>query len=88
MDVEPAIIEQIERYTPPPSDRAKQLARDLINVKRVPVGFSEAARLASESASYYGCQPYPWHHFTDWKTEERGPFPRCMPIVRTGVDRG
>lgn len=87
MDVESSIIEQIERQEQAPSDRAQDLARDLINVPRAPERWADSVRRGAESAAYYENQPYPWWHFGDWDTQQRGPFPRCMPIVRTGIDK-
>jgi hypothetical protein len=69
------------------ADRAKRLAEALIGVRRAPVGWEIVRRLATEAEAYFSLTPYPWHHFSEWMTEERGPYPCCMPFGRTSVQR-
>jgi hypothetical protein len=40
--------------------------------------------------AYHSLQPYPQFSplTKDWKTEERGPYPRCLPFVRHVVEKG
>lgn len=37
---------------------------------------------ARRARAYHGLNPYPEYSFKDWKTEERGPHPRCRPFVQ------
>lgn len=67
--------------------RRVRLAAALIGVTREPAGFAALDLCAREAHSYHQLNPYPWWHFRDWKPEERGPYPRCMPFGRTAVLR-
>lgn len=63
---------------------------DLIGTKYNPPGF-DSTRIASRVAkAYHKLMPYP--NFSpmtkDWKTEERGPLPRCMALPRNLVKDG
>ena len=73
-------------YNLRPSDA--DLAAAIINTKVPPYGLSNIRELAKEARAYHALDPYPLFHFKDWKTEERGTLPRCMPFVRTIVERG
>ena len=64
------------------------LAASLINTQTLPAGLSAVIRKASEARAYYNLDPYPAFWFSDWKTEDRGPLPRCMPFARSITDRG
>lgn len=55
---------------------------EIINVKAVPPGFSDYKKKAQTNRAYYNGDPYPYFGFQNWKTEELGPFPRCMPIPK------
>jgi len=67
---------------------AQQLAEALINTKGLPAGLGRIRELAAQARAYHGLNPYPAHWFADWKTEDRGPLPRCLPIARSVVRRG
>lgn len=68
--------------------RAKRLAAALINTPRAPAGYAAVMRLAAEASAYDALNPYPWWHFHEWKPEERGPYPRAMPFIRSIIRRG
>jgi hypothetical protein len=70
------------------SPTATITAAQLIGVRAVPAGLSRIKELALESRAYHVMDPYPFHHFRDWKTEDRGPLPRCLPVARGIVGRG
>lgn len=57
---------------------------DLIGTKNLPSSFSAVRRASRQARAYYQLVPYPMYSrmTTDWKTEERGPYPRCRPFVR------
>ncbi|MES1227770.1 MAG: hypothetical protein ABUL72_03810, partial [Armatimonadota bacterium] len=63
-------------------------ARELIGVKGAPAEYKAMAARAEEATAYYFQNPYPWYAFSDWNTEDRGPLPRCMPLVRNTINRG
>lgn len=67
---------------------SRELAAKLIGVQRAPAGYAELLQVAQEAEAYHALNPYPYWHFQEWKTEERGPYPRCMPFGRTAVLRG
>ena len=58
---------------------------DLFGVKNAPPEYREAQALAREARAYFDLRPYPWFCFADWKNEDRGPLPQCLPFVRTAV---
>lgn len=62
-------------------------ARELVGTRHAPYGFDVVRERAAEAEAYHRLAPYPTWHFGDWKVEERGPLPRCMPFVRTAVRR-
>lgn len=66
----------------------QQLAASLINTKTLPPGLGRLTEQAQEARAYDTLQPYPLYHFRDWKTEDRGPLPRCMPFAKSIVRRG
>ncbi len=70
------------------ADRVRQLAAALINTKFFPPGFTAVRQMAWEAAAYHNLRPYPYWQFADWKTEERGPLPRCLPLPRRIVNKG
>ena len=78
-------VAQLQRQ--PAADRARQLARRLVGVQCAPPGSEAVHAYAEEAGAYHSLAPYPWFHFREWKTEERGPLPRCMPFVRSAVRR-
>jgi hypothetical protein len=46
-----------------------------------------AKRHAMRAQAYYELAPYPVFGFTEWKTEDRGPLPKCMPFCANLVKR-
>lgn len=44
-------------------------------------------RMAMRAQAYYDLSPYPIFGFQEWKTEERGPLPKCMPFCSNIVRR-
>lgn len=76
-----------ERTYKTDQERQRALAANLINTKHAPVGFDTAFRLAAEANAYHTLTPYPWWAFREWRIEERGPYPVCMPFVRAAVQR-
>jgi len=65
-----------------------ELAAGLIGTSSLPPGLSYVRERAREARAYHLLDPYPLYHFRDWKTEDRGPLPRCLPIARSIVRRG
>lgn len=54
----------------------------LINTKFAPGGYSIVRFSAGQARGYHELDPYPYFAFYDWRTEERGPLPICIPIER------
>lgn len=52
-----------------------------------PPGFRNYLVRAFESEAYYGGYPYPAYALRSWKTEELGPYPTPLPIMKSIVDR-
>lgn len=50
--------------------------------KGQPPKFKDYLFQARRARAYHGLNPYPEYSFKDWKTEERGPVPRCRPFVQ------
>lgn len=63
-------------------------ANDLIGCRYDPSGHSALQALRIEARAYHKLNPYPWFHFKDWRTESRGPLPRCLPFVNDIVRDG
>ena len=63
-------------------------AAGLIGVKGLPSGLGVIIEQAREARAYNGLNPYPLYHYRDWKTEDRGPLPRCLPLAKSIVNRG
>lgn len=70
------------------AERIKRQAAELIGVKARPAGYQLVVNAGTEAFAYHQLNPYPWFHFQDWKTEDRGPLPRCMPFVKGTVVKG
>lgn len=68
--------------------RTRELARVLVNTKFYPPGFQALRLTAHEAMAYHNLRPYPYFAFAEWKTEERGPMPRCLPIAQRTVRKG
>lgn len=64
------------------------MAAALIGVKGTPQGLQELQLHAAEAEDYNRLRPYPLWQFQTWKTEEKGPLPRCMPLPKRIVRRG
>jgi hypothetical protein len=67
--------------------RRKALADSLINTRFFPPFFTTVRMLALEAQAYHQLRPYPYWQFSDWKTEERGVLPRCLPLARRIVNK-
>jgi hypothetical protein len=65
-----------------------QFAASLIGTQNLPPGLSWVRERAREARAYQLLDPYPMFYFRDWKTEDRGPLPRCLPIARSIIRRG
>lgn len=63
---------------------------DLLGTRYNPPGFDTVRAISRVAKAYHSLSPYPaFSEMTrNWKTEERGPFPRCRPFVRRIVNRG
>jgi hypothetical protein len=64
------------------------LAAGLVGTSSLPAGLIGIRERAREARAYHCLDPYPMYHFRDWKTEDRGPLPRCLPIAKSIVRRG
>jgi hypothetical protein len=64
------------------------LAAGLIGTQNLPPGLMAMRERAREARAYHFLDPYPLYHFREWKTEDRGPLPRCLPIAKSIVRRG
>lgn len=64
------------------------MAAALINTTTLPPGLNVITNLSAEARAYYTLTPYPQFWFREWKTEDRGPLPRCLPLAKTVVNRG
>jgi hypothetical protein len=64
------------------------MAKGLVGTSSLPPGLARIRELAREARCYHLLDPYPLYHFRDWKTEDRGPLPRCLPIAKSIVRRG
>lgn len=67
--------------------RRKALADSLINTKFFPPSFTTIRMLAMEAQAYHQLRPYPYWQFGDWKVEDRGVLPRCLPLARRIVTK-
>ncbi len=70
------------------TDSNDEKAERLIGTKAFPAGLSQVCQMALEAQAYHVQEPYPGWYFRDWRVEERGPLPRCMPVARRIVTRG
>lgn len=71
----------------PASQRQRQLAKSLIGTTFKPANFEGMVLQAKEAFAYHQLAPYPVFAFQDWKTEERGPLPKCLPIAKKIVTK-
>lgn len=59
---------------------------DLLGKAIVPQGHPDRLRMARMARAYHAMAPYPRWGFSEWKTEDRGPLPRCLPHCRRIVE--
>ena len=64
------------------------MAEALINTKFLPAGLMKMKGFADKADAYHKMQPYPRFALANWKTEDLGPLPRCLPLPREIVNRG
>lgn len=57
------------------------------NMTGAPPGQRTAEGNARRATAYHGLAPYPRFGFRDWRTEERGPHPKCQPFVLALLNR-
>lgn len=74
--------------SPSPTDDPARLAADLIGTRFLPPGLARMKKLADEADAYHRLNPYPRFALANWKTEDLGPLPRCLPIAKDLVNRG
>jgi len=67
--------------------RRKRIAQALLGTQALPAGHSLIAGQSAEATAYHLLNPYPWWHFKEWKIDERGPYPRCVPFGKSIVIR-
>lgn len=60
----------------------------LIGTRFKPEGLDYISQIAKRAKAYHNLTPYPYFGFIDWKTEERGPVPKCLPFTQSIVKRG
>lgn len=65
-----------------------EMAAALIGTKSLPAGLQAIRRLSEEARAYQAQKPYPLYHFENWKTENRGVLPVCLPLAKSIVERG
>jgi hypothetical protein len=68
--------------------RKKTLSKALLNCHYSPPGYINARLMALQANAYHNLRPYPAWALQEWKTEERGTLPRCMPLPRGIVRKG
>lgn len=61
---------------------------DLLGTTNLPFGHEMQRDAAYRARAYHALKPYPYFGFRDWKVEDRGPHPRCRPLVRAIVRKG
>jgi len=61
---------------------------DIVNTRVKPPGFDVFRYLGMEATAYHELSPYPYFAFREWRTEERGPYPKCLPLARAIVRKG
>jgi len=66
----------------------KTLAASLIGTKNLPQGLKLLQEQAERAHAYHCLKPYPRFAFTNWKTEDLGPLPRCRAMPKRVVTRG
>ncbi len=54
----------------------------IIGTKALPPGYLYLLESARKAKAYHALDPYPKYGFKSWKTETRGPVPKCYPFVR------
>ena len=64
------------------------MAASLINTKALPAGLLAVKDQSRRARAYHAGVPYPLYRFQNWKAEELGPLPDCLPFFKTVVERG
>lgn len=67
--------------------RRKAWADSLIGTRHFPPYFTAIRMMALEALAYHNMRPYPYWAFSDWKIEDRGKLPNCLPLCRRIVNR-
>jgi len=64
--------------------------KTLLGTKFLPANYKQVRLLSRTARAYHALKPYPSYSAMtrEWKTEERGPFPRCRPFVQNIVNKG
>lgn len=83
-----ALSQSLQLITAEARQTPEQRAKALIGTKHAPAGFEQMRNASIQALAYHSLDPYPFFAFQDWKKEERGPMPRCMPFVRGIVRKG
>lgn len=62
----------------------------LLGTPHNPPGFDMARLISRAARAYHALGPYPSYSAMtkNWKVEERGPYPRCLPFVQEIVTKG
>src|SRR5450631_3703435 len=62
----------------------------LLGTPHNPPGFGMARLISRAARAYHALGPYPSYSAMtkNWKVEERGPYPRCLPFVQDIVTKG
>jgi hypothetical protein len=83
----PASASMLQLGEADPQVRRRAWADSLIGTRYFPPFFSVVRLMALEALAYHQMRPYPYWYFADWKVEERGILPRCLPLARRVVTR-
>lgn len=62
-------------------------ASELLGITVNPPGSDKVKAAARQALAYFKMRPYPGWGFRDWKTEDRGPLPKCRSHAKTIVER-
>lgn len=62
----------------------------LVGTPHNPPGYEMIRNISRAARAYHDLFPYPQYSqmTRDWKIEDRGPFPRCLPFVNHIVEKG
>jgi hypothetical protein len=64
------------------------LASQLINTVIPPANLPVIQQYSAEARAYHKLNPYPFWALKDWRIDERGVLPRCLPLAQKIVKRG